>query len=76
MQSIDPSGDWLDFTNFMLGVATLICIFVVVWAGIKEFAKRTVKKPVADPHALEVPGLGMTMADGGKPLDRDDSKRR
>jgi hypothetical protein len=24
MQSIDPSGDWLDFTNFMLGVATLI----------------------------------------------------
>ncbi len=70
MQSIDPSGDWLDFTNFILGVTTLICVLVVAWAGVKEFAKRTARKPAANPHALDVPELGMTMADGGEPLDR------
>ena len=39
----NASGDWLDLTNFMLGVATLICVLVVAWAGVKEFAKRIIK---------------------------------
>ncbi len=64
-------GFWLDFTNIGLGLVVLICVLVVVGGIVRELAHRVSRgKRLADDHAFETPGLGVTMADGGKRIDR------
>jgi hypothetical protein len=69
----DPKTFWLNVTNLVLGLVTLICCLVIAKAVISElWARRrhaVLKAP--DPHSLAVDGLGLTMADGGEPLDPD-----
>jgi hypothetical protein len=78
----DPSTYWLTFTNIALGVVTLICCAAVGIGVLQELAAKRKKRAsishldseVADlvasydGHAFNVPGLGVTMADGGEEL--------
>jgi hypothetical protein len=86
----DPSTYWLTITNIALGVVTLICIGAVAVGIIQELAARR-KKSVElakldaevadlvasyrDGHTFDVPGLGLTMADGGEDLPKKDEER-
>ena len=61
---------WLNVTNIFLGMVTLACVLVIGYAALTEIRKRAAKPSrsvVEDDHALVVTGLGITMADGGKP---------
>jgi hypothetical protein len=78
----DPQTLWLNITNLALGVVTLSAVLIVAGAVGWElvFKHRRVREPVdidaelssmldaASPHMLQVPGLGLTMADGGTPV--------
>ncbi len=61
---------WLDFTNIALGLVTLGLVLVLVGGVARELRARWRRKRLADDHAFETPGLGVTMADGGKRIDR------
>ncbi len=73
----DPNTFWLNVTNIALGVITLICCVAVGRGLYQEIVVRLKKRvPVsADDHAFSVPGLGITMADGGERLDKNTQKR-
>ena len=76
----DPSTYWLTVTNVGLGIVTLICCVAVAAGIVQEIVARRRKaaalsnmdREVADlvgsygGHAFQVPGLGVTMADGGE----------
>ena len=78
----DPQTLWLNLTNLALGVVTLSAVLIVAGAVAWElvFKHRRVREPVdidaelssmldaVSPHMLQVPGLGLTMADGGTPV--------
>lgn len=79
----DPSTLWLTITNAALGVVVLICCAAVAIGVFQEIAAkrrkvasmskldREVSDLVAsfqDGHAFHLPGLGVTMADGGEAL--------
>ena len=86
----DPSTYWLTITNIALGVVTLICIGAVAVGVIQELAARRKKSAelsrldaevadlvasFRDNHTFDVPGLGLTMADGGEDLGKKDEER-
>jgi hypothetical protein len=74
---------WLNVTNVALGVVTLAALLVASVAVATELAARHrhVRDAAAlddelrtifggdSPYAMQVPGLGLTMADGGEPLN-------
>ena len=80
----DPSTYWLTLTNVTLGVVTLICVGAVVFGVLQELAAKRRKRAAVsrldeevsdlmasfDGHAFKVPGLGVTMADGGEELPK------
>jgi hypothetical protein len=86
----DPSTYWLTVTNIGLGVVTLLCCVAVAFGVAQELAARRKKRAsmskldgeVADlvagfdGHAFNVPGLGITMADGGEPLKPEPREKR
>jgi hypothetical protein len=86
----DPSTYWLTVTNIGLGVVTLLCCVAVAFGVAQELAARRKKRAsmskldgeVADlvagfdGHAFNVPGLGITMADGGEPLKPEQREKR
>jgi hypothetical protein len=69
----DPKTLWLTITNIVLGVLTLLCFVVVLWgattASLARLRKRWGFGLEPDDHLFVAPGLGMTMADGGKKLN-------
>ena len=84
----DPSTYWLTFTNIALGVVTLICCVAVGVGIVQEIVARRTKgcrlsnldREVADlvstfgdGHAFQLPGLGVTMADGGEELGKKET---
>ncbi len=70
----DPELFWLNVTNALLGLVTIACLVAVGYAVGKELVMRFVARhaaaPAVDDHALVVTDLGITMADGGKPVDQ------
>ncbi len=64
---------WLNVTNIALGVVVLAAIIVVARVFAAELFGR-VKESFAAQHSpaheLYVPGLGLTMADGGESIDK------
>jgi hypothetical protein len=84
----DPSAYWLNFMNIALGAIVLICLGAVAFGVMQELAARRKKaaklaaldREVADlvasydGHAFDLPGLGITMADGGdeRPETKDE----
>jgi len=85
----DPSTYWLTLTNVALGVVTLICCGAVAFGVLQELAARRKKRAALsaldeevsgllasyDGHTFNVPGLGVTMADGGEPVHKQEPKR-
>jgi hypothetical protein len=84
----DPSTYWLTVMNVVLGIVVLVCCAAVAVGIMQEIVTRRKKRAaiaaldheVADlvaaygGHAFNVPGLGVTMADGGEPA-REKEKR-
>jgi uncharacterized membrane protein YccC len=84
----DPSTYWLTFTNAALGIIVLACCAAVVIGVWQELAARRKKRVTMskldrevadlvssfDGHAFNVPGLGVTMADGGEELRKKDKE--
>ncbi len=73
----DPKMLWLNITNIALGIVTLVCWILVGYGIVQEFRARKRKSKntpvVSDDHAFLVPGIGITMADGGKRIDKSSS---
>ena len=69
--SSGPDTFWLDFVNIGLGLVTLLCVLLVGSGVVRELRYRLARRRTAvDDHAFETPELGLTMADGGKRIDR------
>ncbi len=68
-----PETYWLTLTNIALGVVTLICLVAVGRVFLREVAERVrtrVHVPaLQDDHSFVFGDLGITMADGGQPID-------
>jgi hypothetical protein len=76
----NPQTLWLNMTNLALGLVTLLALFVVIGAVGWEFILRRRRARemsgidaelhtmvhTGSPYSLPVPGLGLTMADGGE----------
>jgi hypothetical protein len=73
----DPQTFWVNTTNIVLGLVTLCCAAPIGSVVINELLERWVGRVLgstaADGHTIAVRGLGVTMADGGEPVD-DESK--
>ena len=85
----DPSTYWLTVTNIGLGLVTVVCCIAVGIGMFQELAARR-RKHVAmskldhevadlvssfgDGHAFQIPGLGVTMADGGEELRKKEER--
>ena len=80
----DPQTMWLNIVNLSLGIVTLVCVAAIGYVVLQD-VRAGAKKRAADrrleraateavsgfgAHAFEMPGLGLTMADGGEPLDK------
>lgn len=74
----DPQTLWLNLTNLGLGIAALVCVGAVAWNVVREVIEQRQKSTAADRelkdmlasqgHAMNLPDLGWTMADGGEPV--------
>jgi hypothetical protein len=86
----DPQTYWLTITNIVLGVVTVLCIAAVgigVWQELlarsrKRAALSKLDREVSDlvgefkGHAFDIPGLGVTMADGGEQVPEKDQRKK
>ena len=67
---------WLNVTNLVLGVATVVCLLVIGYVAFKEIRGRAKSRERAteevDDHAFMIDGLGVTMADGGQKIGGDE----
>jgi hypothetical protein len=84
----DPSTYWLNFMNVGLGVVVLICCAAVAFGVVQELAARRKRRAslsqidrevsdlllTYDGHAFHVPNLGVTMADGGEPVNKKETR--
>jgi hypothetical protein len=84
----DPSTYWLTLMNIGLGVVVLVCCGAVAFGVVQELAARRKKHAALskldrevsdlvaayDGHAFHVPGLGVTMADGGEPIGKKEER--
>lgn len=69
---------WLNLTNLGLGIAALACVAAVAWNVVREVVEQRAKSTSVDRemkdmlsaegHAMNLPDLGWTMADGGEPV--------
>lgn len=84
----DPSTYWLTITNIALGLVVLTCCLAVATGVVQELAARRKKRAALSAmdrelsalfgdsggHAFDVPGLGLTMADGGERLRKKEKR--
>ncbi len=65
----DSQTLWLNVTNLVLGLVTLLAVAGVAFTCVREVLARRAKRHVTEgAHAYFDPELGLTMADGGEPL--------
>jgi hypothetical protein len=68
-----PDAFWLDITNAALGVFCALCLVAIAWAVVRDLldkqAERSRERADSPSHILQSPELGLTMADGGRPID-------
>jgi hypothetical protein len=68
---------WLNATNIALGLVTLICVLAIIGGVARELVARMAPRRVTDDaHAILVPGVGLTMADGGEPVSKPTDEKR
>jgi len=68
---MDSETFWLNTTNIVLGLVTLVCLVMVGRVAFQEIMVRIKNHATAtvhDDHALFVSELGLTMADGGEKI--------
>jgi hypothetical protein len=80
----DPQTLWLNIINLSLGLVTVVCIAAIGYGVLQDVRERA-RKRASDRaieraamnvvsglggHAFDMPGLGLTMADGGEPVDK------
>lgn len=69
----DPNTVWLNLTNLGLGLVTIIAVVVVGVTIAREITERIrLRVPATQPdesHELFLADLGLTMADGGEPVN-------
>ncbi|MGO9239732.1 MAG: hypothetical protein ACLPXM_02780 [Terriglobales bacterium] len=79
----DPQTLWLNVINLSLGIVTVVCIVALGYGVLQDVRARVRKKASQrsleaamsglmrgfDGHSFDLPGLGLTMADGGEPVD-------
>jgi hypothetical protein len=83
----DPQTLWLNLTNLALGLITLAAVLVVAGGVLRELVTKRQKARELDnldgelrsmmngsAHILAVPELGLTMADGGEPIEPSSEK--
>ena len=70
----DPDTFWLNVTNVALGTATLTCCIAIIYGVAHEIRKRTreyrMKHITSDDPRKFLTNLGITMADGGERIDK------
>jgi hypothetical protein len=86
----DPCTYWLTFTNIGLGIVVLICCVAVALGVLQEVAARYKKRSAASAldrevadlaagyaggHAFNLPNLGVTMADGGEEVRKNEPRK-
>jgi hypothetical protein len=85
----DPSTYWLNIMNIALGVLVLAACLAVAFGVVQELTARRKKAGALskldhevsglvsafDGHAFNVPGLGLTMADGGEKQGKKKEER-
>jgi hypothetical protein len=82
----DPQTLWLNVVNFGLGAVTLIC-FIALGYGLMQDVRARARRRATERsfngrdivaslggHAFHMPELGMTMADGGEPVEEKPAK--
>jgi hypothetical protein len=72
----DPETFWLNVTNALLGLVTVVALALVAGAAAVEIfgrLKARLFSSAFDPHVLPAPGLGTTMADGGEKTKDEES---
>jgi hypothetical protein len=68
---------WLNATNIALGLVTLICVVAIIGGVARELVARWTERRVTDDgHAILVPGVGLTMADGGEPVSQPKDEKQ
>jgi hypothetical protein len=72
----DPNTFWLNITDIVLGAVTLACLAFVGQAVVRELYARFSARVPGDSHAIAVPELGLTMADGGEPVEAKTEPRK
>jgi hypothetical protein len=71
---------WLNMTNAILGLITLACVLVLLFGVFQTVMDKVRARArsrglfVYDDHAMMNPELGLTMADGGERIDKQDEK--
>ncbi len=79
----DPSAYWLNIMNIALGVVVLLCCLAVGYGVMQEVVARRkrrtavagIDREVADlVHTFHTPELGLTMADGGEPIEKKEKR--
>lgn len=66
---------WLNGTNALLGLVCVIALIAIAGAVSRDILEKIRKRASArqhlvfDHHSVHIPELGLTMADGGEPVD-------
>jgi len=55
---------------------TLVCVVAVAYNVVNELWIRRHATQTNDAHAMHVPELGWTMADGGEPLEKSTPEKK
>lgn len=63
---------WLNFTNFALGIVVLLSAIVIGYVFATELYNKF-KLRHSNAHALYIPDIGLTMADGGEEIKVDEN---
>lgn len=72
---------WLNSTNAILGGVVAVCLLVFAFAAFQTVMDRVRARArsrahfVFDDHAMTIPDLGLTMADGGERVDGERNRK-
>lgn len=69
---------WLNATNALLGIVTVIAVVAIggaIFHDVMSKVRSRRRHFVFDSHSMHAAELGMTMADGGEPIDDPSTKQ-
>ncbi|HTP13641.1 MAG TPA: hypothetical protein VMM37_08415 [Bacteroidota bacterium] len=76
----DSETGWLNITNIALGLAVLVCLLALGRMVIQDLRKHAAARAQSggrqNLHPFTLSSLGITMADGGEPIDENSIRNR